>query len=166
MEKFTENGEFTYTYVTATGEEKTSTAVVNNINKPTEIEIEGCILENNLIVSIQPKTTYEGLIQKITCNKQYEIKEGNTVISGESKIKTGQVLIAGQDSYTLVVTGDTDGDGEAGIRDILQMNRHRLNKMQLRDANFQAGDVNKDGKVDIKDILQVNRYRLGKIKNL
>ena len=65
-------------------------------------------------------------------------------------------------TYSLVVTGDVNGDGQANIADILAMNRHRLNKAQLTNVYLQAGDANNDGKVDIKDILQINKTRLGK----
>ena len=57
-------------------------------------------------------------------------------------------------------------NGQANIKDILAINKHRLNKAQLVNEYLQAGDINEDGKVDIRDILQINKYRLGKISEL
>ena len=69
-------------------------------------------------------------------------------------------------AYIAVLTGDANEDGKADIRDILQINKHRLNKGQITGYALWAADVNEDGQVDIKDILQINRYRLGKISSL
>ena len=68
--------------------------------------------------------------------------------------------------YTIIVKGDCNGDGVADFKDILLINKHRLNKSKLTGAYLEAGDINLDKKVDFKDILQVNKYRLGKISEL
>lgn len=52
------------------------------------------------------------------------------------------------------------------FKDILAINKHRLNKAQLTGERLEAADVNKDGKVDFMDILKINKYRLGKISSL
>ena len=71
-----------------------------------------------------------------------------------------------QKIFTLVVQGDTNGDGKTDLKDILAINKHRLNKANLVDEYLLAGDVNKDEKTDLKDILQINKFRLGKIDEL
>ncbi len=68
--------------------------------------------------------------------------------------------------YTIIITGDTNEDGEANFQDILQINKHRLEKEKLEGANLKAGDVNQDEKTDFQDILQINKYRLLKIIRL
>ena len=70
------------------------------------------------------------------------------------------------ESYIIIVTGDADGDGQADIKDILSINKHRLKKASLALEYLLAADVNEDGKTDIKDILQINKFRLGKIQTL
>ena len=88
------------------------------------------------------------------------ILKENDLIGTNTKIKVGSL------EYTLIVTGDTNNDGKVDLQDILQMNKHRLNKTSLKGIGLIAGDVNQDGKVDLQDILQINKYRLGKIDNL
>ena len=129
-------------------------------------ELEKYELSNNTIKNIQPNTNYTDFIKNINTNMEYIIKEGEKDVTGTDRIKTGQVLTVGENTYTLVVTGDTNGDGKADIKDILKINKHRLNKTQLTDCYYEAGDVNKDEKVDIRDILRINKYRLGKINTL
>ena len=102
---------------------------------------------------------------------QYKIidKTGTEIQSGEN-VTTGskiQMEVNGETvEYKIVVKGDTTGDGKADIKDILAINKHRLNKAKLKNEYLQAGDINKDGESDIKDILQINKYRLGKITKL
>lgn len=81
-------------------------------------------------------------------------------------MKTGQVLTIEDKSYTIVVTGDCNGDGQAELKDILAINKHRLNKASLTTEYLQGADVNGDGVADLKDILQINKFRLGKIEEL
>lgn len=123
-------------------------------------------LDGDNIVNIQPNTTYESFLKEFSSDIQFTVKEGENIVTGNNIIKTGQIFSVGNMAYTLVVTGDTNGDGKADIKDILQINKHRLNKVQLTDAYLKAGDANKDGNVDIKDILQINKYRLRKINEL
>ena len=66
------------------------------------------------------------------------------------------------DGYNNSSIGDVNGDGLSNIKDILMMNKYRLNKAESKDNTFTSGDVNKDGKIDIKDILVLNKFRLGK----
>ena len=165
---FTDNGEFTYTYVTAEGEEKTATAKVNNIIK---LESKIYNIDNNtkIISNIQPQTSVETFKNEITTNvTNVKIMDSqNKEVDSSKIIGTGmKVSLNGIASFTLIVTGDTNGDGQANIKDILQINKHRLNKAKLTNEYFTAGDVNKDDKVEIRDILQINKYRLGKISNL
>ena len=137
-----------------------------NIEEPEIFESDIYEIEEYKIKNIQPNTNYADFIKNINTNMEYIIKEGEKDVTGTDRIKTGQVLTVGDNTYTLVITGDTNGDGKADIKDILKINKHRLNKTQLTNCYYEAGDVNKDGKVDIRDILRVNRYRLGKISEL
>lgn len=127
-------------------------------------EINDYEIEDNQIKNIQPNTTYADLKDNIKTNMEYLVKDGENVIDESDILKTGQILKTGDNHYSIVVIGDTNADGKSDIKDILNMNKHRLNKENLLDAYFSAGDINKDEKVDIRDILQVNKYRLKKIK--
>lgn len=124
------------------------------------------IIENDIIKNIQPNMNYEEFVKNISSNQQYVVKEDNNVITIDSTIKTGQVLTIGDKNYTLIVLGDTNCDGKADLKDILQINKHRLKKELLTGIYLEAGDVNNDGKNDVKDILHINKYRLGKISQI
>ena len=62
----------------------------------------------------------------------------------------------------VVVKGDTTGDGNVNLGDILRLNEYRLdNTKKLTDAEFIAGNiVDTDEEIDMSDILGLNEYRL------
>lgn len=94
----------------------------------------------------------------------------NEAVSEDETLATGMRIevTIGDTKYdiTIVIKGDTDGNGKAELLDIIKINKHRLNKLQLEDAYLQAADVNGDGKVDLLDIIKLNKFRLNKITEL
>lgn len=119
------------------------------------------------IEKISPKTSIQTVLDSIETNGTIKIYKGtNEVTDKTQNVATGMTIEitkgTEKKTYTVVVTGDTNGDGEANMSDILQINKHRLGKVLLTGANLKAGNVNGDEKVDISDILKINKYRLGK----
>ncbi len=129
------------------------------INAEVQNEVEVRRQSDNIKVSSDEK------IENVTVNELTVEEENELVNSIEAKNvnidENGNVT-----SYDEVLKGDTNGDGKVDFKDILAINKHRLNKAKLTGIYLEAGDVNGDGKVDFKDILQINKYRLGKISKL
>lgn len=132
----------------------------------TEKYIDSITIDGEYMINIQPNTKYNDFVKEFSSNDSFTVMDGNNVITEEDLIKTGQVLTTENHNYILVVKGDVNGDGKTDIKDILRINRHRLNKLQLTNEFLKAGCVDEDEKSDIKDILTINRYRLGKINEL
>ena len=65
-------------------------------------------------------------------------------------------------NYTIVVTGDTNGDGKVNITDMIAVKSHILKKTSLSGIQFYAGDTNGDGKVNITDFIKIKGYILKK----
>ena len=129
-------------------------------------------IEESYITKINPKTTIQELKNNIQTNAgTIEIySKNNELLEEDDAAATGMrikfILNGKQEEYTLVVTGDTDGNGDATFSDILQINKHRLNKVSLVEEYLKAGDVDGNGKIEFNDILKINKYRLGKINSL
>jgi Ca2+-binding EF-hand superfamily protein len=66
----------------------------------------------------------------------------------------------------IIVNGDVNGDGKVDFKDLIAVNKHRLNKEKLQNEFFEAGDIQKDNNVDFKDLIKINKFRLSKILNL
>ena len=122
--------------------------------------------------NIQPNTLVQEVISKIKTNGEVKIYDKNDKeITGEdANIATGiKIVITNGDEkkeFIVVVRGDNNGDGKADFNDMLQMNKHRLEKKLLEGAFLKAGDVDGNGKVDFSDMLKINKFRLEKIKEL
>ena len=63
---------------------------------------------------------------------------------------------------TVVVTGDTNGDGNISVTDMISVKAHILKKSTLTDAYSEAGDTNGDGSISITDFIQIKAHVLGK----
>ena len=123
---------------------------------------------NSYIKGINPETAINTINSYITTNGTEKIFKGDQeIIDVKSDICTGEkieIQLNGEKkTSTLVVTGDSNGDGNSNIKDILLINKHRLGKTLLNGEYLIASDVNSDNKADMKDILKINKYRLGKI---
>ncbi len=90
-------------------------------------------------------------------------QNGNPVTNGT--IATGyKVVVANQnaqETLTIVVKGDTSGDGKINALDLLQVQKNILGTYSLTEAYALAGDTSGDGKINALDLLQVQKNILG-----
>ena len=95
----------------------------------------------------------------------FEEKEFITPVTADGKsyeagspVSTGMILrLPGGEEYTLLVKGDTNGDGSVDIFDLAQIRNQILSGEALTGAALAAADVNEDGNVDIFDYHAVRR---------
>ena len=77
------------------------------------------------------------------------------VLAADAKLGTGCVI---NDTYTVSVLGDVNGDGIVDARDSLRMLKYSVGNYELKDEFFLAADLNKDGIIDARDSLRVLKY--------
>ncbi len=125
-------------------------------------------INDTFIKKIAARTLLSAFKTLISANTHnIKLYDGSNEIGDTGIIKTGtRAVFEGKKTYTLIVNGDTDKNGEINIQDIMSMNKHRLNKVTLDEVSSLAGDIDENGRIDMMDILQVNKYRLGKISSL
>lgn len=90
-------------------------------------------------------------------NSSGKSKSGKLVTGDKMKIANGKETKI----VTIVIYGDTNGDGAISIKDLLQIQKNILNYTKLVSCYKEAADVNKDGKINIKDLLIVQKNILG-----
>ena len=151
---------------------KTKTAIYTIIITKA-IEINEYVIENNILKNANPETTVANFKKNIMPGNLVNIRivnKENIELKETEIIKTGdklQVIVNDEiTEYPIAIKGDVNGDGYADIKDILSINKHRLNKTKLENIYFIAGDIDENGNADIRDILQINKYRLKKINTL
>lgn len=74
------------------------------------------------------------------------------------KLEINNVLY---DSKVLIVKGDTNGDGEVGVADIIKLRLHILETTPLNDVESIAADTNTDDDIGVADIIQIRSHILG-----
>ncbi len=123
---------------------------------------------DDYIVGISPSDNYvETVRAQIEAQKikfllnETELLDDDIVVSGtivRLYDSDGNVL----DEKTLVVSGDVDGDGYAGLSDASRIMRSLINKENLEGCYLLAADVNGDGDVNNRDASVVMRYNVNK----
>ncbi len=124
--------------------------------------------QKQYLINVLPNTTMKDIVNHIHTNGTINIINGNEKnINNQEKISTGMKLTITLNNesreFIIVVKGDTNGDGDSNLKDLLQVNKHRLNKVLLKGEFLLSGDVTGDNVVDLKDLLKINKFRLGKI---
>lgn len=84
-------------------------------------------------------------------------------------VATGTAVTALEDgaeriSYTVLIYGDINGDGQVGIADFAKLRQEMLRGNLVTGIYSQAADVNYDGQVGIADFAKLRQYLLGKIE--
>ena len=103
---------------------------------------------------------------------KYKIEEENIVMvpgikltdiseSATGELKTGAKITIDQKEYTVVVKGDTNGDGKVNSNDALSILKHSAGIDELTNYNLQAADVNVDGKINSSAALSILKYSAG-----
>ena len=113
--------------------------------------------------------TAESLLENLGEGRYAKVFRGDKAVAKNALIGTGMTvkLLDGDTvkaTATVVVTGDTNGDGKITITDMLAAKAHLLQKSTLTGASGQAADTNGDGKLTITDFIQLKAHILGKSK--
>ncbi|MEG2322231.1 MAG: dockerin type I domain-containing protein [Bacilli bacterium] len=157
----------------ANGSKRTYTINVHKVNdtqlslEDTIKNIKGATIDNIYISGLTNADTMLDAILKANSMSNVVIKDnkGNVVTTG-SLGTDYKVSITAADStkeFNIVIYGDTNGDTETTILDLLRVQKHLLGSTNLSDTQLKASDVNKDGKVTILDLLRVQKHLLGSI---
>ena len=112
--------------------------------------------ETNEITTI-PNATIKDLIEIMGENTVVKNSKGE-VLTADSKIATGCVI---NDTYTVSVLGDINGDGEIDTGDTYFLKLVVLGQKKLdKDYYKKASDVNQDGEVDTGDTFLLKKQVL------
>ncbi len=124
-------------------------------------------VSDSTISKITAGTTVNNLLSGLSAGQYCKVYKGNSEVARTSKVGTGMVvkIMDGntvKTSYTVIVTGDTNGDGDITITDMLAIKAHVLKKSTLSGVYATAADTSGDGGVTITDFIQVKAKILGK----
>jgi hypothetical protein len=111
--------------------------------------------------------TAKSLISQLNEGAFCKVYNGTKELSSSAAVGTGMTvkLINGTSTkatYTVVVTGDINGDGTISVTDMVSAKAQILGKSKLSGAHLTAADTNGDGTVSITDFVQIKAKILGK----
>ena len=117
-------------------------------------------------------STVQGTIDKLQKANQYA---SINITNSSNKAKTSGSLVTGDQitiisndnikTYTVIIYGDNNGDGEITTLDLLRIQKHILKKSTLTSEFLKSADVDKNGTVSTLDLLKVQKHIL-KISNI
>ena len=167
IELINDDTDITITVTAETGDEKKYIISIRRVNDntPAEDVLKSANLNvngNYIKVSSNNLSSFEKQIES-TGSKSSVIKNSSgALMSDNSKLTTNSTLTMTTaletKTCTVVVSGDTSGDGEATILDLLQMQKYIIGAGKLSGANFIAGDTSNDNSITILDLLQVQKH--------
>ena len=116
--------------------------------------------EAKTISKIPMNATVEEVKAYIASEEEIKIfsKEGYEV-GNSHEIRTGMVLRAGEEEYSLSITGDTSGDGKRTVVDIAQVKMHLVDIKLLEGIYLKAADINYDNVVNVVDLSRLKLVR-------
>ena len=82
-------------------------------------------------------------------------------LKNEKYISTGNKYVSESKEYSVVIKGDTNGDGVVNSTDYLQIKKAFLNQLSLKNEYFIAADTDSNGILATTDYLQVKKFFLG-----
>ena len=138
--------------ITVMGDEDVSFAPMYSAVKLSEVTSP----EGSYWPGLTPGTTVAQLGSGVT------VYRDELELASEAQLATGMTATFGGSSYTLVITGDANGDGKVTITDVVALQAHVVGKQTLEGAYARAADLNGDGKVTITDVVKAARVVVGK----
>ncbi len=135
------------------------TAITSKVYRVTEAELRKIPLETAVVKLL------DGIPEKAFL----KVFKDKTEVTGQTPVGTGMIISIMDGStvaksYTVVVTGDINGDGKISITDFVQMKSHLLKKTTLIGCYAKAADTNGDGNVSVTDFVQLKGHLLKKME--
>ena len=156
-------------YIQIDGAPAISFTVTVQSRVPSSITSSTYSISGGFISKVGAGTTVSQLLNGLNEKAWCKVCNGNSEVSGSTLIGSGMTvkLMDGstvKQTLTIVVTGDTNGDGNITITDMLAVKSHLLKKSTLSGASAKAADTSGDKAISITDFIQIKAHILGKDK--
>lgn len=123
---------------------------------------------DDCVRGIGEKVSYSTFLKNITVTDgRLDVvnSSGTVITSGTMSTGMKAVLYNSKgeklSEYSIVVRGDTNGDGKINSADALAIQKHIVESRELKNAYLDAADINRDGRVNSLDVLYVQKHIVG-----
>ena len=164
------NGTATITVTTVSGGKTATCKVIVNVKEiPTKITSSIVNVNESLgcISKITIGTTIQVFRSKLNEKDYVKVYSNNQQVADTAVLATGMnaCIMDGNTvvkKYSVIVTGDTNGDGKINITDMIAVKANILKKTLLNGVYKDAADVNGDGKINVTDFIKIKATLLKK----
>jgi len=134
---------------------------------PTEITSSVYTIQNGFVSKIATGTTVADFLKGFGEEGYLSVVKPGTQVTSDTLVSSGMELHLTVDGellqvLTVVVSGDTNGDGKISITDMIIVKSHILKKEKLTGAIALAADLNGDDGISITDFIRIKGHILGK----
>lgn len=140
----------------------------NKLDISTIVNGAGFRYNSDYISNIAIGSTASSVISRlkaISGSAEIIITSDSKQISGNEVLGTGDLIKItnneNTEKFRVIVYGDTNGDGNISVVDLLKVQKHILNTASLQGSYMVSADVNKDGTVNVVDLLAIQKQILG-----
>ena len=136
---------------------------IDVIVRPDGITSEKYLIEETTISRIAPNTTVSVFKNNVVTYQElvFTDKDGN-VLGDNDIIATGMNLKVGKTlNFTLIVTGDIDGNGGINLTDLAALKLHHIEQELLTGIHLKAADIDGNGQITITDLAQLKLVLIG-----
>ena len=119
--------------------------------------------EEKHISKITPNTTIAQFKENVSTKQTlvFTDTEGN-VLNDENILGTGMKVKVGKTlEYTIIVTGDIDGDAQITVNDLAQIKLHLIEQELLTGIKLKAANIDGDTQITINDVAQIKLVLIG-----
>ncbi len=150
------------------GVTRTYTITVSKTGTSSGVTLSGSYTFGTYLTGVDFSTSYSSFMKKITVSDgtvALKNSSGKTITSGT--VSTGMSLVVYDSSgnevntYTVVIKGDTNGDGKISSADPLLLQKYIVGSTTLSGAYLEAADINGDGKANSLDVLYMQKHIVG-----
>lgn len=118
----------------------------------------------NVVLPKGENLTYKKLMDNLSNNNtEVVIKNpSDQVVTGDNTtVGTGYTISFNNNTYSIILIGDANGDGYIDSGDLLKLLRHLQHTTTLSEAQLQAANCNNDEYLDSGDLLRLLRFLQG-----
>lgn len=123
---------------------------------------------DDCVRGIGEKVSYSTFIKNITVTDgRLDVVNSSGAVITSGTMSTGMKAVLYDSKgeklseYSIVVRGDTNGDGKINSADALAIQKHIVESRELKNAYLDAADINGDGRVNSLDVLYVQKHIVG-----
>ena len=120
------------------------------------------------LLGVTPNMTgsaVKSALESISGSNTVTVTDSSNKTITNNKVGTGSKVTIKTDNkadvFTIVIKGDTSGDGVINALDLLQVQKSILGTYNLKDVYKTAGDASNDGTINALDLLQIQKNILG-----